>query len=114
MFPIVKIRVSNLEPDAKYMIFMDIFLADDNESKFQDSEWVVTGKAKPVPERLYIHPDSPAAGAVWKKQIVPFQKLKITDNHLDQLGNIILNPKHKYQPRIHIVKASDESQLSIH
>ena len=50
MFPVVKISVSNLEPDAKYMIFMDIVLADDNEYKFQDSEWVVTGKAEPVPE----------------------------------------------------------------
>ena len=116
MFPVVKISVSNLEPDAKYMIFMDIVLADDNEYMFQDSEWVVTGRAEPVPERLYIHPDShsPAPGAMWEKQIICFQKLKITDNHLDQLGNIILNPKHKYQPRIHIVKASDESQLSTH
>ena len=113
-FPVVKISVSNLEPDAKYMIFMDIVLADDNEYKFQDSEWVVTGRAEPVPERLYIHPDShsSAAGAVWEKQIISFQKLKITDNHLDQLGNIILNSKHKYQSRIHVVKASDESQLS--
>ena len=35
-----------------------------------------------------IHPDSPAPGAVWEKQIISFQKLKITNNHLDQLGYV--------------------------
>ena len=101
------------ESTDSLMIFMDIVLAEYN---FQDSEWVVTGKVEPVPERLYIHPDShsPARGAVWEKQIISFHKLKITDNHLDQLDNIILNPKHNYQPRVHTVKASDESQLSTH
>ena len=81
--------VSGLEPDAKYLIVMDAVTVSDNRYKFHDSEWVVTGKAEPaLPGRLYIHPDSPAMGAVWEKQLVTFQKLKITNNQLDQLGYV--------------------------
>ena len=89
MFPVIKISVANLEPEAKYIITMDIVPVADNRYKFHDSEWVVTGKAEPTsPGRLYIHPDSPAPGAVWEKQIISFQKLKITNNQLDQLGYV--------------------------
>lgn len=57
--------------------------------KFHDSEWMVSGKAEPAqPGRLYIHPDSPATGAQWMKQIISFQKLKLTNNNLDQLGYV--------------------------
>ena len=91
MFPVIKMSVSGLEPDTKYIIVMDIVAIDDNRYKFHDSEWVVTGKAEPhLPGRLYIHPDSPATGAVWEKQLISFQKLKITNNHLDQFGFVSL------------------------
>ncbi|XP_077093608.1 T-box transcription factor TBX5-A isoform X2 [Siphateles boraxobius] len=70
----------------------------------------VTGKAEPaMPGRLYVHPDSPATGAHWMRQLVSFQKLKLTNNHLDPFGHIILNSMHKYQPRIHIVKADENN-----
>ena len=89
MFPVVKMSVSGLEPDAKYFIVMDMVAVDDNRYKFHDSEWVVTGKAEPsMTGRLYIHPDSPATGAVWEKQLISFQKLKITNNHLDTFGYV--------------------------
>ena len=91
MFPVIKMSVSGLEPDTKYFIVMDIVAVDDNRYKFHDSEWVVTGKAEPhLPGRLYVHPDSPATGAVWEKQLISFQKLKITNNHLDQFGFVSL------------------------
>lgn len=87
----IKVSVSGLEPDAKYIIVMDVIPVGDNRYKFHDSEWVVTGKAEPTSAgRLYVHPDSPATGAVWEKQIISFQKLKITNNHLDQLGYVSL------------------------
>ena len=91
MFPVIKISVANLEPEAKYIITMDIVPVADNMYKFHNSEWVVTGKAEPSsPGRLYIHPDSPAPGSVWQTKIISFQKLKITSNHLDQLGYVRL------------------------
>jgi hypothetical protein len=114
MFPVIQISVKGLDPDAKYIMVMDIVPVDDNRYKFHDSEWVVTGKAEPqLPGRLFVHPDSPATGAQWMKQIISFKQLKLTNNHLDQLGYIILNSMHKYQPRIHVVKANDEKTMSL-
>ncbi|KAK4293148.1 hypothetical protein Pmani_024594 [Petrolisthes manimaculis] len=108
MFPTVKMSVSGLEPNTKYFVLMDITPADDSRYKFQGKEWVVAGKAEPhMPGRLYIHPDSPASGAQWMRHPISFQKLKLTNNNLDQQGHIILNSMHKYQPRIHIVAAPD-------
>lgn len=49
----------------------------------------MTGKAEPaMPGRLYVHPDSPATGAHWMRQLVSFQKLKLTNNHLDPFGHV--------------------------
>ncbi|XP_047738688.1 T-box transcription factor TBX6 isoform X2 [Hyalella azteca] len=113
MFPTVKISITGLEPSTKYFVLMDIIPADDSRYKFQSKEWVVAGKAEPhLPGRLYIHPDSPASGAQWMRHPVSFQKVKLTNNNLDQQGHIVLNSMHKFQPRIHIVAANDI--LSLH
>merc|ERR550532_338383 len=37
------------------------------------------------------------------KQVVSFDKLKLTNNQLDDNGHVILNSMHKYQPRIHVI-----------
>ncbi|EOA94457.1 T-box transcription factor TBX10 [Anas platyrhynchos] len=37
------------------------------------------------------------------RQIVSFDKLKLTNNLLDDNGHIILNSMHRYQPRFHVV-----------
>ncbi|XP_023674433.2 T-box transcription factor TBX5-A [Paramormyrops kingsleyae] len=110
MFPSYKVKVTGLNPKTKYILLMDAVPADDHRYKFADNKWSVTGKAEPaMPGRLYVHPDSPAAGAHWMRQLVSFQKLKLTNNHLDPFGHIILNSMHKYQPRIHIVKADENN-----
>ncbi|XP_009978151.1 PREDICTED: T-box transcription factor TBX1-like, partial [Tauraco erythrolophus] len=68
------------------------------------SSGLVAGKADPAtPGRVHYHPDSPAKGAQWMKQIVSFDKLKLTNNLLDDNGHIILNSMHRYQPRFHVV-----------
>ncbi|XP_075889305.1 T-box transcription factor TBX5-like isoform X2 [Nelusetta ayraudi] len=110
MFPGYKVKVTGLNPKTKYILLMDIVPADDHRYKFADNKWSVTGKAEPaMPGRLYVHPDSPATGAHWSRQLVSFQKLKLTNNHLDPFGHIILNSMHKYQPRLHIVKADENN-----
>ena len=55
------------------------------------------------------HPDSPARGLHWMKQVVSFDKLKLTNNPMDENGYIILNSMHKYQPRLHIFYHPDSS-----
>ncbi|KAJ8408685.1 hypothetical protein AAFF_G00253200 [Aldrovandia affinis] len=110
MFPSYKVKVTGLNPKTKYILLMDVVPADDHRYKFADNKWSVTGKAEPaMPGRLYVHADSPATGAHWMRQLVSFQKLKLTNNHLDPFGHIILNSMHKYQPRIHIVKADENN-----
>uniref|UniRef100_A0A3B3QSE2 T-box transcription factor 4 n=2 Tax=Paramormyrops kingsleyae TaxID=1676925 RepID=A0A3B3QSE2_9TELE len=108
LFPSYKVKVSGLDPKTKYILLVDIVPADDHRYKFSDNKWVVAGKAEPaIPGRLYVHPDSPATGDHWTRQVVSFQKLKLTNNHLDPFGHIILNSMHKFQPRLHIVKGDE-------
>ncbi|KAL6463080.1 hypothetical protein MHYP_G00274710 [Metynnis hypsauchen] len=112
MFPSYKVKVTGLNPKAKYILLMDVVAADDHRYKFADNKWSVCGKAEPaIPGRLYVHPDSPAPGAHWTRQLVSFQKLKLTNNHLDPFGHIILNSMHKYQPRLHVVKADEKNSF---
>lgn len=49
----------------------------------------MAGKADPVsPPRIHVHPDSPATGAQWMKQVVSFDKLKLTNNQMDDNGHV--------------------------
>ncbi|CAB4063364.1 T-box transcription factor TBX1,T-box transcription factor T,T-box transcription factor TBX6,Optomotor-blind protein,T-box transcription factor T homolog 2,T-box protein VegT,T-box transcription factor TBX1-A,T-box transcription factor TBX3,T-box transcription factor TBX15,T-box transcription factor TBX20,T-box transcription factor TBX18,T-box transcription factor TBX22,T-box protein 2,T-box transcription factor TBX1-B,T-box protein VegT-A,T-box transcription factor mls-1,T-box transcription factor TBX21,T len=104
-------QVSGLDPSSKYFVLLDLILADDCRYKFTGKEWVVAGKAEPqMPSRLFVHPDSPASGAQWMKHDVSFQKVKLTNNNLDQNGHIILTSMHKYVARIHVKPHSLESR----
>eukprot|EP00794_Sanderia_malayensis_P013850 gene13850-15298_t len=114
MFPVIKVSISGLNPKLKYILVMDLVPVDDNRYKYHNSEWAIAGKAEAhLPGRLYVHPDSPSTGAQWMRQVVNFQKIKLTNNNLDQYGHIILNSMHKYQPRIHIVQADDNSPVAL-
>ena len=112
MFPTLKTTVSGLDPDKKYYILLDLMLADDCRYKFTGKEWTVAGKAEPqMPPRFFIHPDSPATGATWMKHDISFQKVKLTNNNLDQNGHIILTSMHKYVARVHVVQCNDLMEL---
>lgn len=72
---------------------------------FHSSSWLVAGKADPAtPGRVHYHPDSPAKGAQWMKQIVSFDKLKLTNNLLDDNGHVSL------RARAHASPASEASR----
>ena len=49
--------------------------------------------------------DSPFSSDQLAKQIVSFEKVKLTNNELDKAGQIVLNSMHKFQPRLHLVVA---------
>lgn len=64
-------------------------LDDSNKTFRYSSSWVIAGKADPVsPPRIHVHPDSPATGAQWMKQVVSFDKLKLTNNQMDDNGHV--------------------------
>ncbi|XP_063708849.1 T-box transcription factor TBX1-like [Culicoides brevitarsis] len=106
MFPTFQVRVGGLDNDADYIMMMDFVPLDDKRYRysFPTSGWIVAGKADPIsPPRMHVHPDSPAKGSQWAKQMITFDKLKLTNNQYDDHGHIILNSMHRYQPRFHIV-----------
>ncbi|XP_072014315.1 T-box transcription factor TBX20-like [Amphiura filiformis] len=110
MFPTVRVSFSGLRSDSRYVVMMDIIPKDNKRYRYayHRSSWLVAGKADPpLPPRLYVHPDSPFTGEQLRKQMVSFEKVKLTNNELDQQGHIILNSMHRYQPRIHIAKKTD-------
>ncbi|XP_032976758.1 T-box transcription factor TBX10 [Rhinolophus ferrumequinum] len=106
MFPTFQVKILGMDSLADYALLMDFLPLDDKRYRyaFHSSAWLVAGKADPAtPGRVHFHPDSPAKGAQWMRQIVSFDKLKLTNNLLDDNGHIILNSMHRYQPRFHVV-----------
>ncbi|OXA63076.1 T-box transcription factor TBX20 [Folsomia candida] len=107
MFPVIRTSFSNLSPDQRYAVLMDIVPVDNKRYRYayHRSSWLVAGKADPpAPARLHIHPDSPFNGEQLKKQVVSFEKVKLTNNEMDKHGHLVLNSMHRYQPRVHLVK----------
>ncbi|XP_075961007.1 T-box transcription factor TBX15 [Anarhichas minor] len=115
MFPAMRVKVAGLDPHQQYYIAMDIVPVDNKRYRYvyHSSKWMVAGNAdSPVPPRAYIHPDSLASGDTWMRQVVSFDKLKLTNNELDDQGHIILHSMHKYQPRVHVIRKDFSSELS--
>ncbi|XP_025925789.1 brachyury protein isoform X3 [Apteryx rowi] len=111
MFPVLKVSVSGLDPNAMYSFLLDFVAADGHRWKYVNGEWVPGGKPEPqAPSCVYIHPDSPNFGAHWMKAPVSFSKVKLT-NKLNGGGQIMLNSLHKYEPRIHIVRVGSPQRM---
>ncbi|XP_050047272.1 T-box transcription factor TBX10-like isoform X1 [Dermacentor andersoni] len=107
MFPTLRVSFNGLHPDGRYVVLLDIVPVDNKRYRYayHRSSWLVAGKADPPsPARLYAHPDCPFTGDQLRKQVVSFEKVKLTNNEMDKQGHIVLNSMHKYQPRIHLVK----------
>ncbi|XP_018496687.1 T-box transcription factor TBX20-like [Galendromus occidentalis] len=107
MFPTVRVSFTGLNPNERYGVLMDIVACDNKRYRYayHRSSWLVAGKSDPAcPHVLYQHPDSPFQGDQLRKQVVSFEKVKLTNNEMDRQNHIVLNSMHKYQPRIHLVK----------
>ncbi len=75
-------------------MLLDIVPVDNKRYRYayHRSSWLVAGKADPpAPARLYLHPDSPFNGEQLKKQVVSFEKVKLTNNEMDKHGHVSLN-----------------------
>ncbi|XP_053672951.1 T-box transcription factor TBX6-like [Anopheles nili] len=112
MFPSMRLSVNGLEAEENYFILLEMVPVSDCRFKFSGSQWVPAGGAEPQsPQRIYFHPDGPALGSHWTSQPIVFNKVKLTNNTLDSNGHIVLTSMHKYQPRIHVIKATDATQI---
>lgn len=101
-----------MDPDAEYILMMDFVPVDEKRFRYAfhrsvcekklfikvkltvfvfmfSSSWVMAGKGDPsAPPRIHIHQDSPSKGSHWMKQTVSFDKLKLTNNQLDDNGHV--------------------------
>uniref|UniRef100_H2ZQH1 T-box domain-containing protein n=1 Tax=Ciona savignyi TaxID=51511 RepID=H2ZQH1_CIOSA len=115
MFPGYRVKMSGMDPNAQYCVLMDISSVDENRYKFQHGEWVIAGRGEPhIPQRFYLHPNSPCTGQQWMKDIVSFHKVKLTNscgNCGD--GKFLVHSMHRYQPRVHIVRTDDVNTLHL-
>ncbi|XP_073836429.1 dorsocross2 [Musca autumnalis] len=112
MFPSMRLSLSGLDDDTNYCVLLEMVPIGDCRYKFSGSQWVPAGGAEPQsPQRMYLHPDSPATGSHWQAQPILFNKVKLTNNTLDNSGQIVLASMHKYQPRIHVIRTSDLAQI---
>ena len=80
-------------PPAKirYYVLIDIVPVDGKRYRYayHRSSWLVAGKADPpAPARLYTHPDSPFTADQLRKQIISFEKVKLTNNEMDKQGQV--------------------------
>ncbi|XP_043094830.1 T-box transcription factor TBX6L [Puntigrus tetrazona] len=108
MFPSCKVTVTGLNPKVKYVVIMDMVPFDNHKYKWNKDRWEVNGSTDPhLPNRFFIHPDSPAPGEKWMQYPISFHKLKLTNNTLNSNGLVVLHSMHKYQPRLHIVQSPD-------
>ncbi|XP_067643005.1 T-box transcription factor TBX3 [Eurosta solidaginis] len=112
MFPSMRLSLSGLEDESHYCVLLEMVPIGDCRYKFSGSQWIPAGGAEPQsPQRMYLHPDSPASGAHWQAQPILFNKVKLTNNTLDSSGHIVLASMHKYQPRIHVIRTADLTQI---
>ncbi|XP_019739051.1 T-box transcription factor TBX6 isoform X2 [Hippocampus comes] len=108
MFPGMKLKLSGLNPCLRYILLLDIIPMDNSRYRFQGGGWQDVGGAEArLPDRVFIHPDSPATGAHWQSRTISFHYAKLTNNTLDTQGHIILHSLHRYQPRVHVIEARD-------
>lgn len=95
MFPTVRVSFSGplrqIQPPDRYAVLMDIIAVDCRRYRYayHRSSWLVAGKADPPPPaRLYAHPDSPISCEALRKQVVSFEKVKLTNNEMDKNGQV--------------------------
>ncbi|NWS57756.1 TBX22 factor, partial [Chunga burmeisteri] len=116
MFPSVRVKVKGLEPLKQYYIAIDVVPVDSKRYRYvyHSSQWMVAGNTDHscITPRLYIHPDSPCSGETWMRQIISFDRVKLTNNEMDDKGHIILQSMHKYKPRVHVIAQDSRFDLA--
>jgi len=91
MFPTLRVSFVGIDPLKRYLVLMDIVPVDNKRYRYayHRSSWLVAGKADPPsPNRLCIHPDAPFTGDQLRKQVVSFEKVKLTNNEMDKSGHV--------------------------
>ena len=116
MFPTIDIKVTGMHPTSKYVMILDFLPVDNYRYKYEyeSSSWLIAcEEMTPPPNRMYVHPESPATGNQWMKASVEFNKCKLTNNVADTNGYILMHSMHKYQPRLSVIYWDGSLPLTI-
>lgn len=79
----------SLNPRDKYQVLMDILPYDNKRYRYayHKSSWQQAGKADPPsPTKLFLHPDGPFTLEQLKRQVISFEKIKLTNNDANKHG----------------------------
>jgi T-box protein 20 len=74
-----------------FQVLLDVVATDSRRYRYayHRSSWLVAGKADPpAPSRLYVHPDTPLGPDALRKQVISFEKVKLTNNEMDKNGQV--------------------------
>ncbi|XP_066213470.1 T-box transcription factor TBX22 [Saccopteryx leptura] len=116
MFPSVRVKVKGLDPGKQYCVALDVVPVDSKRYRYvyHSSQWMVAGNTDHscITPRFYLHPDSPCSGETWMRQVISFDRVKLTNNEMDDKGQIILQSMHKYKPRVHVMEQDSRVNLS--
>ena len=91
MFPTLRVSFADVDPEANYAVMLDIIPLDTKRHRYSysDSAWFVAGEGDVAPPRVTcVHPDSPFTGAQLLRQVLSFEKVKLTNNRDDKRGNV--------------------------
>ena len=91
MFPTLRSSFTGLAEEGTYLLFLDIVSVDSKRYRYayHRSSWLVAGKGDPPHHtKLYLHPDSPFTPQQLRKQIISFEKVKLTNTEVNKPGYV--------------------------
>ncbi|XP_076265561.1 dorsocross1 [Rhynchophorus ferrugineus] len=114
MFPSLQVEIGELERETSYCVMVEMVPVSRCRFKYSTSGgWAPAGSEEAQsPNRMYIHPESPAKGEYWMSQPVSFARMKLTNTSAAPLGQVVLTSMHKYQPRIIIAKTTEPAAFA--
>lgn len=89
-------RQPGLNGRDKFQVLMDILPYDKKRYRYayHKSSWQQAGKADPPsPPRLFLHPDGPFTLDQLRRQVISFEKIKLTNNDANKHGYVSTTTK---------------------
>ncbi|KAL3244888.1 hypothetical protein MRX96_018477 [Rhipicephalus microplus] len=114
MFPVMRVKVTGMEPTSYYMMLMTFVARDHYRYRFLSNCWLPVETATDPPageSNMYLHESGPCLGAKWMLAPVDFGAVKLTNQKSNSSQKVMLQSMRKYVPYIHVFAGSDVQQL---
>ncbi|KAF8935811.1 T-box transcription factor tbx22, partial [Haplosporangium bisporale] len=123
IFPYLRFRASNLDPDSIYAIAFQIEQMDTKKYRYVNKEWqvddkLINGPAAVYDPHWYYHPDSYSTGKTLMNDIISFQSIRISNrtpnSKTSKSSNshlFLLTSFRRYRPRIRLLQFSQHDRV---